>query len=91
MLRTMDITMQLARDHHAEGERFLAIGRDAVREIEHGIRTDAPSADVVQAMAVAGGLVALATAHFAASVSATNFLLTADTSPVDVHVLSVPA
>jgi hypothetical protein len=62
MLRIMDIDLQLAREHHAEGERLLTEA-EAMTPGFPGEVADRTS---------------LAAAHFAASMSATGILLSTD-------------
>lgn len=59
MLRIMDIDMQLARFHHAEGERLLTEAADMTPGFPGEVADRAT----------------LAAAHFAASMSATGILL----------------
>lgn len=82
MLRIMTISMQVAREHHAEGERLLALARRAVDAVEQGIQAGTQPTDVAMAAVGATNLAALAQAEFAASMSATGIVL-ATTAPAE--------
>jgi hypothetical protein len=78
MLRTMDIDLQLAREHHAEGERLLAIARASLTAVEEGIEQGSSPQKIIDATGMVTALSSVAQAHFAASMSVTGILLSTD-------------